>query len=698
MYQEVEIYHTKVRVPLPQDGDEVEDWGTDDPKEQYWRRRELPEIFDDVEFDRDGVALLTREQQAYAMREVRRCKKGFFFKSNGKVVYVTGKHYFYLQWWKLEDDIYPDYRDADRRYYLFLNHWENVQWCLGVARGKKRREGASSQATANLIYECIFYTNSNCGLVSKTNIDARETFLEMVKWGYDQLPVFLKPRLLSRSDSVTELVFDVKAEKGETKSKGNRSKVNYRATVENAYDRGRMSRVLADEGGKWEGDAKFSKFISKVSKTLVKGAKRVGFMEAPSTVNELTKGGGDEYQRVWKNSDHVKTGGKKTPFRFVTYFTPAYDNYEGFIDKYGESVIDEPNEDQYQYLLEKWVVRDEVTGECISELSDEDIRLGAKAYIFSRRVGLEGDELEEEIRQNPTSVKEMFEAATSNGVFPEYLINQQLDFLSYNEGELIERGDLVWENNHAYYREFVNPDGTIDIVRQNLVWQQNPKGVFEKVKGWEPKEKNNVILRNGYFFPNGMYATRIGCDPFKFDKTKDTKKSNCAAYVYQMEDATDERIAFVDMFTMRYVGRAATTEIQYDNVLKLAWYCGTKVLFERNVNNWKDHFKYRKASGFLSWLPGEVEPGIYTDSSGNVVQQICDLHTAYIHRSVNKIYWKDLLDRPSGYLGFKVENTQESDDVMGSGFALISGVSKKYKKQATVRDDVDNILPYRKAG
>jgi hypothetical protein len=90
----------------------------------------------------------------------------------------------------------------------------------------------------------------------------------MVSFGYNQLPVFLKPRQLNRADSVTEFVFAAKIEKGKKARKGQRSKVNYRAPVENAYDRGRMTRVLGDEGGKWPNDVKFSKFISKVTKTL----------------------------------------------------------------------------------------------------------------------------------------------------------------------------------------------------------------------------------------------------------------------------------------------------------------------------------------------------------------------------------------------------------------------------------------------
>ena len=161
----VDIYGSLITLP-DNDKSYVETWDTDDPKLQKWRRKELPDIFDEVKKDEDGNALLNTEQAAYAKEEVRRCREGFYFMSNGVLTYITGKHYFYLQWWKLEDDIYPDYRDADRRYFLFLNYWESVLWCLGIVRGKKRREGASSQATANLIYECIFYTNTNCGLVS----------------------------------------------------------------------------------------------------------------------------------------------------------------------------------------------------------------------------------------------------------------------------------------------------------------------------------------------------------------------------------------------------------------------------------------------------------------------------------------------------------------------------------------------------
>src|ERR1043166_1708037 len=100
----VNIYGTLVEVPEKSELFNIENWGTDNPKEQYWRRRELPSFFEYVEFDKDGNVLLTKQQEEYARTEVERCKKGFWFLRNGKPTYITGKHYFYMQWWKLEDD------------------------------------------------------------------------------------------------------------------------------------------------------------------------------------------------------------------------------------------------------------------------------------------------------------------------------------------------------------------------------------------------------------------------------------------------------------------------------------------------------------------------------------------------------------------------------------------------------------------
>ena len=96
MSKVIEIFSSKITLPdIP---NIVENWGTDNPKEQYWRRVSLPSYFDEVEYDKDGNALLNNQQRIYALEEVRRCKEGFWFMNEGEETFITGKNYFYLQW------------------------------------------------------------------------------------------------------------------------------------------------------------------------------------------------------------------------------------------------------------------------------------------------------------------------------------------------------------------------------------------------------------------------------------------------------------------------------------------------------------------------------------------------------------------------------------------------------------------------
>ena len=581
----VDIYGTLIHTPIPTEDHLVE--GYDFPKEeQYWRRKELPSYFDDIKYDSDGNAILTPEQEEYAAIEVERCKKGYWLFINGVKVWLPPKYYFYLQWWKLEDDIYPDYRDADRRYFLFLMYWEAILWCIGVGRGKKRREGASSQATSNLIYECIFFTNSNCGLVSKTQIDSRDTFTDMAAFGYHQLPVFLKPRQLNREGSVTELVFAAKIEKGKSSNKGHKSKINYRAPVINAYDRGRMSRILGDEGGKWPIDVPFSKFIAIVTKTMVKGAKRVGFAECPSTVNEMTKGGGAEYKKFWDGANQFKTNGKKTSNRFVTYFTPAYDNYEGFIDKYGMSVIDAPTDEQYEFLVKKWVVKDPISGETISEISEEDIKKGAKAYVLGRRKDLSGDLLEEEIRMNPCTVQEMFEAANTDCAFNSYEINKRLKELEDSP---------IYKRTLLFYRDLdqVVKFRDIDPTKHNFYW---------KITAFPPSGQENKYVMDGKLRkPSRIMDGAIAVDSYSNSQGGRKYGSKASAWIgrrYDVNDPQNTGKAIGHLY-----GRPAVKETLHDQVMLASQYFGYLAWYEHTADDYLSHFRERGMVGYLGTYP-----------------------------------------------------------------------------------------------
>lgn len=97
------------------------------------------------------------------------------------------------------------------------------------------------------------------------------------------------------------------------------------------------------------------------------------------------------------------------------------------------------------------------------------------------------------------------------------------------------------------------------------------------------------------------------------------------------------------------------------------------------------------------WMPGEVEPGIATDGKGTVTQTICNYTEAYINEHIGKVYFGGLMMKESGWLGFKIEDTQKFDDVMAFGFTLIAVKGKKYSKQLDNKRSLEDVMPYRKA-
>lgn len=671
---EVNIYGSLVETPFEPEGTYVENWGTNNPKEQYWRRMELPSFFDSVEYDKNKNLLLTPEQEEYAREEVRRCKQGFYFLNNGIITYITGKHYFYLQWWKLEDDIYADYRDTDRRYFLFLNHWECILWCLGIIRGKKRREGASSQACSNLIYECIFFKNSFCGLVSKTLQDSRDTFTDMVAFGYRQLPAFLQPKQLNDKDSVTEFVFAQKSTKvteGRAavieNDAGHRSRVNYRAPVENAYDRGRISRGLWDEGGKWPKEVPFSKFIAKVSKTMVKGAKRVGFMECPSTCNEMTKSGGEEFYKVWKSADQFKFSGRPTPNQLVRYFTPAYDGFEGFIDRYGMSVIGEPTHEQYQYLVDKWVGK--------SALKEEDIRLGAKAYLLKRREDLEGDELEEEIRQNPFDEKEMFMAKNANCHFDAVLLSELYELAKTNEKEVLGYGNWTWKDGNPF---------------TEAVWEECTKehARWIRPKGFKIPEGEKIERWGERIIPLNRVQFIAACDPFQNSIVETGTGSKASAGVLNRYDPEENDPIYNNMIVDKYHARPRMVELLHMDMALMCFAYGCQILIENKMDGgMRKFFIDNNMEDFLIRMPDKENYGIDPNPDNKTLLVNCWESYILTEGKKGKIIYADVIDDEyDGLLKFDVTETEVSNQVMGLGWLLVANFYKKvnFKKTASL--------------
>jgi hypothetical protein len=641
----IHIYGAAVRLPDEPPKEEILYYDLPS-KKQKWVKEELPDFFDTVELDGSGDMLLNLEQRTYADREVRRCKQGVWAMIGGKLRYITGRYYFFLRYYTLEDGTSPDFREADRLYFLFFHFWFMVEWCLGIIRTKKRRQGASSQSCSNILYEAIFYRNSNCGLISKSKDDSKATFTEMVSNAYQQLPIYLKPKQVNKEDSVTELVFAHKADsnakgkvvEGAKKKKGNNSKINYKAPVLNAYDRGRMSYVLGDEFGKLDKDVPASRLLAIISKTLVKGVKRVGWIDLPSTTNEMLKGGGMEYYKIWKAADQSRR--KPTINRLVRFFQPAYEAYEGFIDEYGDSVINAPTEEQYEYLVNKWVRRDPDTGEVTSELTEDDIRLGAKYYVqVKRREGLEGIDLEEEMRMNPCNEEEAFMAAVADCVFNSVKIKQRQKQLENNP---------IYKRKIVFYR---------NEETQKVAWRDINDN--EKNFHWQI-----TWGLNGEFVPNSVVKDSIGrrapgrssdgaiaVDSYSNSQGGRKYGSKACALIGRRSDLLDPENTG-KVVGMLY-GRPLEKDSLHKQVLLAAEYFGYPIWYEHTADDYDGYFKDRGKLGYLGVYPKSmIDPTKRQNADRHrgtpitpfsLTKQL-DNAISYFEHHTDKIDWEEILD------------------------------------------------------
>jgi len=677
----IEIYGTKVTLPDVPPENEIEDWGQL-KDEQYWRRKPLPEIFNTVSRDSAGNIVLTEEQEAFCKAELKRIKEGFWFYKDGEPIYITGRNYYYLQYWVLENKKRPEYRDTSRRYFLYLEYWRNIYWCLGVLRGKGRRTGATSESTSNGIYEATTVKNSVCGVLSKTNTDARKLFLYRLQFGFRHLPFFLQPTLANDRDSKTELVFAVPLDKKNKKAslideiEGLNSRIDYQSTALNSYDQERLTWLLADEGGKWPTDVPFSQFLSIVAETFVEGADKTGFGEFPSTVNEMTRKGGAEFKRAWdgatwtqpddleepddeeESEDHKYEDTEETANRFVRYFCPAYDGLPGFVGKFGESIIEPPTESQAAYLIAKY-------GE---KKFHGQLRFGAKAYLLKRRRKLKGEKLEEEIRKYPFNEVEMFMAANEGCVFNSLKITDQRQKLADDPPKtrkvVFTRHE---ESQHARWRDANKND--------EMYWELLP------IVDLSTERSNKFYYDNSAKKPSNATSGIIGVDGYSNEQGGRKYGSKACGLMYIKYDLADPQNT--GLFGGWIYGRPSRKEILYDQLLLAAEWFGYEVFIEHTADDYLSYFRARGKTGYLGRYPlnaidhkkrnkEHVDRFFGFPISPFAMTKQTDSMISYVEDFCDKIYWDKLLEQ---LLVFDPLDRTASDCVVSAMIALVSSLN-----------------------
>ena len=215
-------------------------------KDQKFRREKYP--------SEKAFEALDENSQLEIVKEVlNKRKNGYWFYNNGEITYITGIHWFYLNFWKI-DVGFPDYRRSDRDYFYFWDYVCKDPLSLGMINMENRRQGKTERSNCILYEYTSINPNSHAGIQSKTDADAKKVFLKLVRT-WKRIPYWLKPIDEGDSQPKSALRFfepSVRSSKGKRKEYGVSldSWIDFESAKEEAYDGEKLKRFTMDEAGK----------------------------------------------------------------------------------------------------------------------------------------------------------------------------------------------------------------------------------------------------------------------------------------------------------------------------------------------------------------------------------------------------------------------------------------------------------------
>ncbi|HEV3223854.1 MAG TPA: hypothetical protein VGZ90_13290 [Puia sp.] len=631
-------------------------------EEQYWERIALPKDWDkkeklEMEMQKGDANYYDPELEKIREKHWRYRLCGLWVMINGVATYIPCSFYFYLNWCPL-DIGYPDYWESDRRFFYVWEYCVEDPYCGGMIDIEGRRSGKTFKAGSILLDRASLFKNHHAGIQSKTTVDCKGIFQKTIISFFKKLPSFFRP-VFDESQGVTpksELRFfktNIKGRKALNILGGVEleSWIDFGSHEPLYYDGTKLNTYFMDEYGKTEESSVWDRWEC-VKFCLMDKGKWIGKAILTSTIEEQDNRM-DDPKKLWEYSDpEDKNANGRTKSGLYRYFVPSYERPmmngdEKLYDNFGK-----PDK-------EKTI-----------------------QYILNEREGVRDDprSLSALIRKMPMSIVEAFRINAATCLYDDIKLNDQLDRISWKDN-LTEKGSFAWKDGEPF---------------TEIVWEKSKTGRFEMCSAFVMKDANKVLKQNERYTPNNNLAFAAGVDPFKYDKVADNRRSDCAAFIYKKRDSGDPNNIFNDAFVCKYTYRAPTTAIQYDDIIKMLWFFGCQALFERNVDSFKEYFKAKNCQNFLMWLPGETEPGLYSDGHGNMIQSLSDYTEAYINEFIEKVFFKDLI---KDWLEFDVGKTTKFDRAIGAGMALIATKRhqpKQYQKKSN--EVTDYFKVYRLIG
>ena len=643
-------------------------------KDNKWNRETLPVAFKKIKtiFDWEEYPIDFKEKwYDYIDKEFNRREQGFWFYNKSVATYLTGTHYMYLQWSKI-DVGKPDFREANRLFFIFWEACKADIRCYGMCYLKNRRSGFSFMASGEVVNLATINSDSRYGILSKSGADAKTMFTDKVVPISVNYPFFFKPIQDGMDRPKTELAYRVPASKftrrkliaNETATdiEGLDTTIDWKNTGDNAYDGEKLKLLVHDESGKWERPNNILNNWRVTKTTLRLGSRIIGKCMMGSTSNALDKGG-DNFKKLYYDSDVTERNANgQTRSGLYSLFIPMEWNYEGYIDSYGVPVFDTP------------------------KTSTEDphgvkIKQGVIEYWQNEVDGLKKDQdaLNEFYRQFPRTEEHAFRDEAKSSLFNLTKIYEQIDYNGdVGKTKLVTRGDFYWENG---------------IKDTRVLFAPKNNGKF--YISWVPdvSQQNKIIIKRGIKYPANEHMGAFGCDPYDISGTVDGRGSNGSLHgltKFSMENAP------ANHFFLEYIARPQTAEMFFEDVLMACIFYGMPILAENNKPRLLYHFKRRGYRGFAMNRPDKLKLSITEREIGGIPNSSEDIKQA--HAAAIESYIEDFVGlKQNGTYGdvyfqrtlndwskFNINNRTKHDASISSGLAIMACNRNKYRPVPTI--------------
>ena len=672
-----EVYEIQnLKIALPK-ADNVYSFDSD-----TWEYTEYPKELKKIKsvFDWEEYPIEFKEKwYDYIDNEFNKREQGFWFYNKGLATYITGTHFMYLQWSKI-DVGQPDFRESNRLFFIFWEACKADARSYGMCYLKNRRSGFSFMSSAETVNVATITSDARYGILSKSGPDAKKMFTDKVVPISVNYPFFFKPIQDGMDRPKTELAYRVPATKYtrrklETNQKvqeldGLDTTIDWKNTGDNSYDGEKLKLLVHDESGKWE---KPNNILNnwRVTKTCLRlGGRIIGKCMMGSTSNALDKGGSN-FKKLYNDSDvRERNANGETRSGLYSLFIPMEWNYEGYIDSYGLPVFETPSENTKGPHGRK-------------------IKISVLEYWQNEVDGLKKDQdaLNEFYRQFPRTEQHAFRDEAKQSLFNLTKIYEQIDFnQDFKNDLLVTKGSFQWQNG---------------VKDSKVLFVPNKNGRFNI--SWVPpvRLQNIVINKNGIKYPGNEHIGAFGCDPYDISGTVDSRGSNGSLHgltKFSMEDAPNS------MFFLEYIARPQTAEIFFEDVLMACIFYGMPILAENNKPRLLYHFKRRGYRGYSMNRPDKVymklsvtekEIGGIPNSSQDIKQAHAAAIESYIETYVGNLgekygdmYFQKTLE---DWSRFDINNRTKHDASISSGLAIMACNKNLYTPVFKRKVEVKNL-------